>query len=241
MLLSQEPIDLNGDPLAGLLGRMLDEPTEYEFHPLAESYPMMIQAELDRLADRMAELGFDANFPIVRFEDQILDGRARYLAALQAQKRAIYVDFTGTELEAKSFIRTANEERRHLAQEWLQKRRAERVQKVAGMRNDGMSQRAIAEVVGVSQKTVSKDLGIATDTGVSVEPMVVIGNDGKRRKGKVKKDTFDDRKIRGAFKNLASLFRDRAAQLEAGASEAFALVSRCMDSLVSAFDAWQAK
>lgn len=173
-----------------------------EFHPLAATYPLMPEADLDRLRSSIRE-GFNRIFPIVRFEGMILDGRNRYLACVAENVDPFFVDFRGTADEARQFVIDANEHRRHLTQKWLTQRRTERIHQITEMRRGGASTRQIAEAVGVSQTQVANDLKVAateqggcsaeTPTseqgGCSVAPTngVVIGKDKKKRKSTGKK------------------------------------------------------
>ena len=139
-----------------------------QFHPLAEEYPMMPAKELGRLEDAMRNHGYDKRFPVVVYGGRILDGRNRWLASQAAGVKAPTVEFKGTEEEAAAFVRLANEERRHLATEWLEARRAERITKVVEAKAGGKSNRQIAEEQGVSEVQVRRDLKDATATGVAV-------------------------------------------------------------------------
>lgn len=141
-----------------------------QFHPLAEEYPMMPAKELSRLEDAMRNHGYDKRFPVVVYGGRILDGRNRWLASQAAGVKAPTVEFKGTEEEAAAFVRLANEERRHLATEWLEARRKERVVRVAEAKADGKSTRQIAEDEGVSQTQVVADLKEAIEQGCSIEP-----------------------------------------------------------------------
>lgn len=132
---------------------------EYAFHPIADEYPLMPAYELGRMEEGMRERGFDERFPVVLYQGKILDGRNRYLAAKAAGLQAVpTVTFRGTEDEARLFAQAANEERRHLAAEWLQKRRQERIERVQQARADGQSLRTIAGAEGVSEATIRNDL-----------------------------------------------------------------------------------
>lgn len=154
-----------------------------DFHPLSEDYPLMPAVELGRIEEAMRERGFDPRFPIVRYQKKILDGRNRWLAAEKAGVKPLFVDFKGTEDEARLFVQTANEERRHLAAEWLHRRREERIGRVAAARQEGKSLRTIADEENVSESQVRADLDKATAQGCAVEPAggQVTGKDGRKR------------------------------------------------------------
>jgi ParB-like chromosome segregation protein Spo0J len=147
-----------------------------QFHEFANDYPMMPAYELGRMEQGMMEWGFDARFPIVRYQGKILDGRNRYVASKNADVKPVFVDFVGTDEEAKQFVQRANEERRHLAADWLHRRRQERIDRVVAARAEGKSLRAIAETEGVDPKTIRKDLFSGGDQS---PPEKVTGKDGK--------------------------------------------------------------
>lgn len=159
-----------------------------DFHPLSEDYPLMPAYELGRIEEAMRERGFDPRFPIVRYQKKILDGRNRWLAAEKAGVKPLFVDFKGTEDEARVFVQTANEERRHLATEWLHRRREERIGRVAAARQEGESIRTIAERENVSPAQVHADIEKATVQGLTVEPKggKVTGKDGRKKPARTK-------------------------------------------------------
>lgn len=167
---------------------------DHPFHPIAEEYPLMPDHDIGRMTQDMVQRGFDPRFPIILFEGKILDGRNRSIAAKEAKVKPLYVQFTGTEEEARWFAMRANEERRHLAQDWLQRRRKERIERVAQRRQEGASTRQIAEEEGVTHTQIQRDLKESGGTGVPTEdrddgsasgvppgtPEKVTGRDGKQ-------------------------------------------------------------
>lgn len=70
------------------------------FHPLSNVFPLMGDAELDELAADIKKHG--QREPIVRFEDQILDGRNRYNACLKIARKPDIVDYDGNDPAAIS-------------------------------------------------------------------------------------------------------------------------------------------
>lgn len=187
------------------------------FHPFAEEYPMMPAKDIGRLEQGMIENGYDATFPIVLYKKLILDGRNRFIAAKAASVKPTFITFKGTEEEARQFVRTANEERRHLAQEWLERRRQERRERVAAAHAEGKSTRTIAGEENVSQKTVRKDLetseinsgedGYSPDDNQtspeSQETPKVTGKDGKQYPSKAPPVLCERCKRTGAVKDCA--------------------------------------
>ncbi len=161
-----------------------------EFHELSQNYPLMPKNEFQRFKEGMREHGYDPRFPIVIFQGKILDGRNRFRAATEiGMKMPPTTEFTGTEEEARHFVETANEERRHLPMAWLKRHRKERIERIAAARREGESTRAIAEKEGISQARVRADLEKASEQGCSLEPEsgTVKGKDGKKRSAKKKK------------------------------------------------------
>jgi hypothetical protein len=161
---------------------------DMEFHSLCVKYPLMPKAELERIECDMKNNGFDKRFPIILFQNKILDGRNRFVASSNANVEPVYVEFEGDESEAERLVVRANEERRHLNQEWMIANRKERIERVANARANGQSIRTIAENEGVSPATVKKDV----DSISGVHPRTpdeepkVNGKDGKKYSPKKK-------------------------------------------------------
>ena len=57
---------------------------EHRRHPQSELKPSMSTHEFSALVESMKAHGFDDSFPILLFENQIVDGWQRYKAALKA-------------------------------------------------------------------------------------------------------------------------------------------------------------
>ncbi len=87
---------------------------ELEIHSIANSFPMMNSKEYSGLVGSMEKYGFDKNFPILLFEDKILDGRNRYKAAKEVGIEPIYRVFEGTWEEAVIESQKLNLKRRNL-------------------------------------------------------------------------------------------------------------------------------
>lgn len=169
---------------------------EYPFHPLAEQYPLMTLVELEALADDIRERGLAQ--PIVVWNNQIIDGRNRYLACVQNDLPCQFVYYQGNEESLEGYIASLNEHRRHLTpgdRDRIQAARVERLKRVQDARKAGKSLRTIAEEEGVSLGQIQRDLqespGVSPDTPETPEPeekpqvdvpeppKTVTGRDGK--------------------------------------------------------------
>ncbi len=87
--------------------------TEYEFHDIANIYPLAKEEEFELLKESIKERGQLS--PIVIFDKKIIDGRNRYLACKDLSRVPIVEVFTGTEDEAQKYAIELNSGRRHMA------------------------------------------------------------------------------------------------------------------------------
>ena len=86
-------------------------------HRFATIFPLVPTDDLKATLPSMWEAGFDPNERIVLYQGQILDGRNRLRAAIQAGKDALFSEFDGTEEEAEDYSIRKNRDRRHLTDE----------------------------------------------------------------------------------------------------------------------------
>jgi hypothetical protein len=91
---------------------MLKEELKFDFHELANFYPMQEPARFHELVEGMRQSGYRDEFPIVLYEGKILDGRNRYKAALEAKVEPFIVQFSGE--DPVEFVIQANSNRRDL-------------------------------------------------------------------------------------------------------------------------------
>ena len=85
---------------------------KYETHAIADVFPMMTEDEQGSLVRSMRDVGYDESKPVVLFEGKILDGRNRYRAALEAEVKPHFREWTGG--NPWNFVRHENADRRHL-------------------------------------------------------------------------------------------------------------------------------
>lgn len=76
---------------------------------------MMTRKEFNNLIGSMEDNGFDEKYPIILFEDKILDGRNRYEASTKAKVKPLFEKFEGSFGEALEKSRQLNSYRRNLA------------------------------------------------------------------------------------------------------------------------------
>ncbi|MCE7743867.1 MAG: hypothetical protein GPJ52_01905 [Candidatus Heimdallarchaeota archaeon] len=84
---------------------------DYEFHPLAEIFPLMGDDELWQLTKDISKNGLLE--PIVLFEGKILDGRNRYTACRRINEIPIFEEFDES-LDPIDYVISLNLHRRHL-------------------------------------------------------------------------------------------------------------------------------
>ena len=87
--------------------------TDREFHPAADTFPLIQGQEFDALVEDIRTNGL--NDPIILDKQgRILDGRNRYRACLKAGVEPRFEDWQGKEGEEMTFVVSANLQRRHL-------------------------------------------------------------------------------------------------------------------------------
>jgi hypothetical protein len=86
------------------------------------------------------------------------DGRNRYRACLEAGIRPQFEEYEGPPEKLAAHIRSRNEHRRHLSEEYQEEQRRERIALAHEMRELDMSLRTIADKLGVSHMQVKRYL-----------------------------------------------------------------------------------
>jgi ParB-like chromosome segregation protein Spo0J len=158
------------------------------FHPIANKYPLLSDAELQEMADDIKDRGL--LHPIIMLRGKVLDGRNRWIACDLAgvERRVEQYDGDTSDEALEAFVHSCNDQRRHEREETIRLRKAERVERVADRRRAGESLRTIAEEEGISKAQVERDLekaGQLSPQGI-VEPdnEKVHGRDGRTRTAK---------------------------------------------------------
>jgi hypothetical protein len=120
-----------------------------EPHPFALLFPLVEGEAFKALVASIKAQGFLPQHPIYVYQDKLLEGWTRHRAAKEAKVEPVYKEFEGDDAAALAFVCASNSIRRHLTSE--QKREViARVLK----QNPKLSDRQIAGMVGVDNKTV---------------------------------------------------------------------------------------
>jgi N6-adenosine-specific RNA methylase IME4 len=158
-----------------------------QFHPLADIFPRMSDAEFQALKADIKEHGLRE--PIWTFEDQIIDGRHRWQACEELDIYCPQEEYLGHDPVA--FVVSLNLHRRHLTPSQLgfvalevEKAEAELAKKRQGARNDivqqiapsemGKARDKAAESVGVNRQYVS-DAKRIREKAPELEKKIVAG------------------------------------------------------------------
>jgi hypothetical protein len=160
-----------------------DDEFKFEFHPLADKFPLMESDELRKLANDIVVNGLMEK--ITLFEGKILDGRNRYracqLAATVKDKKFKFVRTDFRELRCDvnpvAFVISANIHRRHLTAEQKRDLLATLIKL-----DPTKSNRQIAEQAKVSHHTVGEVREGLEATGQVAQLDGTTGKDGKKRK-----------------------------------------------------------
>jgi hypothetical protein len=205
----------------------------YEFHPLADIFPMLKDDELKELAEDIKAKGLTE--PITLYDGKVLDGRNRYRACDLAEVELSPDHFTQYEGDdALGFVVSKNLRRRHLNESERAAIAVEIANMPQGFRSDQPSanlQKVIsvpkaAELMNVSTRSVATaktikdpDLKAAVKSGKkSVNAAAKAQNarvtSGTKKAGKIGPSIDDMRKTKSArsHKVFWKMFSDRFDQ-----------------------------
>jgi hypothetical protein len=162
---------------------------EYEFHQLAEIFPMLEGKDLTDLADDIKAKGLLEQ--ITLYQGKILDGRNRYRAARSVgfSLTARYFRELPSSMDPQAFVISANIHRRHLTAEQKRDLLAKLIKA-----DPTQSNRQIAEQAKVSHVTVGTVREQLEATGQLDQLLATTGKDGKTRKTKTAKGKTEVKK-----------------------------------------------
>jgi hypothetical protein len=152
---------------------------EYEFHPIADLFPLMQDKEFDELAKEHRRARSASAHRDLR--GQILDGRNRYRAGKQAGRVLTRADvrYLPADTNPRAYVISANILRRHLTAEQKRGLLADLIKA-----DPTKSNRQIAETANVSHVTVGTVRTELEATGQIDQLETTTGADGKKRKRK---------------------------------------------------------
>jgi hypothetical protein len=129
--------------------------TEYEFHPLANIFPLLEGSEFDGLVDDIEMHGLRE--PITILDDKILDGPNRYRACVAAGIQPDVVSYRGDDPVA--YVISANLRRRHLDESQRAMVAAKLATLSDGQRGDlveGLPIGRASDMLNVGERTVAR-------------------------------------------------------------------------------------
>lgn len=147
---------------------------KYQFHPLADLFPLIEGTEFDELVKSIRDHGLrDA---ITLCDGTILDGRNRYRACKVAGVEPRFEEFTGTDIHA--FVADKNLHRRNLSAS----QRALVAARMANMEvgNPHLADKgaiAVNTTIGISQSQAAKLLNVSRDTVLSAKTVIEEGTE----------------------------------------------------------------
>jgi len=150
---------------------------EFEFHPIADIFPMMEGKELDLLKEDI--LNRKLQEPITIYEDKVLDGRNRYKACKDLGLTPTIKPYDGD--DPVGFIVSANLHRRHLSDSQRAMVAAKLVTTKLGdnqhIRREGrpIDQPTAAKMLNVSAKSVQRAKEVCDRTSPNIQAFVESG------------------------------------------------------------------
>jgi hypothetical protein len=203
------------------------------FHPLADIFPLMEGDTFDELAGDMQRRGFRPQFPIVTFEDQIIDGRNRARAADKASVEPNYTEFQGKAEDIERFIIQANIHRRHLTTS----QRRELLKKLLKLTPE-QSDRSLGRMTKFDNKTVAIERRQLEATEEIPQLKKIVGKDGKARKRPAKKKRTKIPEQQTAAKATSKQSNSRTARWIAAANAAIEALGELRD-LQAEYQDWR--
>jgi hypothetical protein len=203
------------------------------FHPLADIFPLMEGDEFDELVGDMKRRGFRPQFPIVTFEDRILDSRNRARAADKASVEPNYTEFQGKAEDIERFIIQANIHRRHLTVG----QRRDLLKKLLKLTPE-QSDRSLGRMTKLDGKTVALERRKMQATAEIPQLERTIGKDGKARKRPAKKKKTKIPEQQTAAKATGKQSNSRTAHWIAAANAAIETLGELRD-LQAEYQDWR--
>jgi hypothetical protein len=145
-------------------------------HPASAEYPEIAPAVFERMRAGLREFGILGDRAVYLYKGQVVDGWHFYRACVLENIKPKIKSIPKTVPPAK-VCEMLNDNRRHESQDVLERPAAKRREQVAELHAEGHSSRAVAEQLGVDEKTIRNDLAVSGAEGSA--PGKVKGKDGK--------------------------------------------------------------
>lgn len=194
-----------------------------EQHPLSAAFPAMQFAEYESLLASIEAIGLQN--PIVLFEGKVIDGWHRYCACMDSGT-AIKTIELANHIDPQNFVIAQNKERRHLTQsqlataaikvyEWLKDGVKQGLQTCSAPGAEVKSSKEIAEIAGVSERTINAAKAVENKASEEVKAKVASGEMSLKKaektfKPKVETPSIDD--YAPSYEELAEAEAERLAK-----------------------------
>lgn len=153
-----------------------------EQHALSAAFPPMPDDEFESLSKSIEQLGLLS--PIVLFESKVIDGWHRYSACMDTLTAIKTIEYTGN--NPQEFVIAQNKERRHLTKsqiataaikvyEWLKDGVKQGSQASSAPSAELKSSKEIAEIAGVSTKTIDEAKKVEKQATPEIKEAIVKG------------------------------------------------------------------
>lgn len=132
------------------------------FHPDCLKSPEMTPEQYAQLLQSMQDNGFDSQYPIIRFDGMILDGRHRYKAAKEMGIEPVFVDWkpVGNDTPAKFALRS------NIRRDMTVSQKAAYMVRMNG---GELSISEMADMANVSPRTIAKAKAIQREAPEMIE------------------------------------------------------------------------
>lgn len=140
-----------------------------KYHAASEEFPMMDEQGLRQLGFSLREQGFRPEFPIITYQNEILDGRNRLVAAKAEGIEPIFKEYDG--VTPWTFVLSANAHRRHLPikeKMRIVEKMLPKIREEAKARSGGGANLPPLQTPKNTGKTVGELLGVSERTADSV-------------------------------------------------------------------------
>jgi N6-adenosine-specific RNA methylase IME4 len=206
-------------------------PPSCDAHEYAELFPRMSDTEFQALVFSIRENGLEE--PIVKYKGEILDGRNRYSACIDAQVELKFVEYDGD--DPFGYVIRKNLHRRHLSESQRAMLGADLANLEQGARTDlspigewSVSQSQAAEMFGVGKRSIERAKKVKENGIPALVEKVKAGDLPVSVAAQVAKETANEQKaiLKSADPKTEIKKRKRQAKLKSVENSAAAMPKR---------------